>query len=57
MTFPFMPAKSARLWEMLGAPGELADFIWQPGDAATTISPTGWRVTKGEALFPREEKK
>jgi methionyl-tRNA synthetase len=57
MTAPFMPAKAARLWEMLGVPGSLESFMWQPGDAATTISSSGWRVTKGEALFPREEKK
>jgi methionyl-tRNA synthetase len=57
LTFPFMPAKAARLWEMLGAPGTLADFVWRQGDAATIVSPAGWRVTKGEALFPREEKR
>ncbi|HEU4586163.1 MAG TPA: class I tRNA ligase family protein, partial [Gemmatimonadaceae bacterium] len=57
VTFPFIPGKAARLWEMLGAPGELRDFVWQPGGGPEIISPSGWRVTKGEALFPREEKK
>jgi methionyl-tRNA synthetase len=57
MTFPFIPRKAARLWEMLGAPGTLDDFVWRPGDGPALISPAGWRVSKGEALFPREEKK
>jgi methionyl-tRNA synthetase len=57
MTFPFIPGKAARLWEMLGAPGTLGDFVWRPGEGPTIISPAGWRVSKGEALFPREEKK
>jgi hypothetical protein len=42
---------------MLGAPGTLGDFVWRPGEPATIISPAGWLVAKGEALFPREEKK
>ena len=57
MTYPFMPAKATQLWEMLGAPGSLADFVWRPGDPGTIISPSGWRVTKGDALFPREDKR
>ncbi len=57
MTFPFIPAKAACLWQMLGATGTLDDFVWRPGEGAALISPAGWRVTKGEALFPREEKK
>ena len=57
LTFPFMPAKATRLWEMLGAPGALDGFVWRPEAAATLISPSGWSVSKGEALFPREEKK
>lgn len=55
MAYPFMPAKAAQLWEMLGAPGSLASFVWLPGDPATVISPAGWRVRKGAALFPRED--
>ena len=56
LTYPFMPSKAARLWEMLGAAGALESFVWRPGDPPTIISPAGWRVRKGEALFPREEK-
>ena len=49
---PFMPTKAQALWEALGAPGSVHDRRWPtlaPVDAA------GWRVTKGAALFPREE--
>ncbi|HYW50808.1 MAG TPA: methionine--tRNA ligase [Gemmatimonadaceae bacterium] len=49
---PFMPTKAQALWEVLGAPGLVADRRWptlEPVDAA------GWRVSKGEPLFPREE--
>jgi methionyl-tRNA synthetase len=56
MTFPFMPGKAERLWEMLGAPGALGDFVWPPAGGAGLISPSAWRVSRGESLFPREEK-
>ncbi len=56
MTFPFMPAKAAQLWKMLGAPGALGDFVWPPEGGAGLISPSGWRTSRGESLFPREEK-
>ena len=49
---PFMPAKAQALWEALGAPGDVHAQRWPtlaPIDAAS------WRVTKGAALFPREE--
>jgi len=49
---PVIPTKAQALWEALGAPGSVHDCRWPtiaPVDAA------GWRVTKGEALFPREE--
>jgi len=49
---PVMPTKAQALWEALGAPGSVHERRWPtlaPVDAA------GWRVTKGEALFPREE--
>jgi methionyl-tRNA synthetase len=48
--FPFMPTKAAALWSQLGAPGELSA---QRFDGLEAIDATGWRVTKGEALFPR----
>jgi len=49
---PFMPAKAQALWDALGAHGSVRDRQWptlEPVDAAS------WRVTKGDALFPREE--
>ena len=48
---PFMPGKAAELWAALGgeAAGPLdAQRFAAPADAA------GWRVRKGEPLFPRE---
>jgi methionyl-tRNA synthetase len=52
--FPFMPTKSAELWRMLGAPGDVSG---QRFAALSQIDATGWRVQKGEPLFPRAEKK
>ncbi|MCC7053769.1 MAG: methionine--tRNA ligase [Gemmatimonadaceae bacterium] len=49
---PFMPAKAQALWESLGAPGSVHGVSW-PTRAA--VDAAGWRVTKGAALFPREE--
>jgi methionyl-tRNA synthetase len=49
---PFMPTKSQELWESLGGPGEVAS---QRLDALERLDPTGWGVTKGSALFPREQ--
>ena len=51
--FPFMPEKSAALWSQLGAPGRLDD---QRFAALATLGATGWKVQKGDALFPRAEK-
>lgn len=48
---PFMPEKARAVWEQLGAPGEVAT---QRFDALSSLDPTGWRVTKGAPLFPRE---
>ena len=56
MTYPFMPEKAKRLWEMLGASEPLSSFVWRPDEPATTLSPAGWRVSKGEPLFPKEER-
>ena len=49
---PFMPVKAEELWRMLGAPGAAAD---QRLDAVGGIDPTGWRVTKGAPMFPKDE--
>ena len=47
---PFMPGKAEVLWRSLGAPGSVHGFRWND---ASSLDPAGWRVTKGEALFPR----
>jgi methionyl-tRNA synthetase len=49
---PFMPAKSQQLWESLGGPGDVST---QRLSALERLDPAGWRVTKGPALFPREQ--
>ena len=48
--YPFMPAKAQALWSMLGGPDDVGEqrFEW-----LEELDPAGWRVTKGEALFPR----
>lgn len=51
---PFMPEKASDLWQQLGAPGEVHD---QRFDAVDELDPSGWMVTKGAALFPKEQKK
>ena len=48
---PFMPEKAEELWRQLGAPGRVAD---QRFDGVAALDPTGWRVSKGAPLFPRE---
>ncbi|MDA1082198.1 MAG: methionine--tRNA ligase [Gemmatimonadetes bacterium] len=49
---PFMPAKAEALWRTLGAPGTAAGT---PFSALAALSAEGWRVQKGEPLFPRPE--
>jgi methionyl-tRNA synthetase len=49
---PFMPAKAQALWEQLGAPGKVAD---QRFAGLEELDATGWKVRKGEPLFPREK--
>jgi methionyl-tRNA synthetase len=48
---PFIPEKSAELWKQLGAPGR----VDEPGSLGKLIEPKGWRVKKGDALFPKTE--
>jgi methionyl-tRNA synthetase len=48
---PFMPSKSQDLWERLGAPGNVSETTF---DAAKALDPTGWKVRKGDPLFPKE---
>ena len=47
---PFTPAKAEELWARLGGPGRVTDQRFAMLDA---LDPAGWRVTKGDPLFPR----
>ena len=49
---PFMPAKAEALWGALGGPGSAGTTKFVDADR---IDCAGWRVTKGEGLFPRPE--
>jgi len=49
---PFIPGKAQALWSQLGAPGGAGAVGL---DDAASLSVAGWRVTKGEGLFPRPE--
>jgi methionyl-tRNA synthetase len=48
---PFTPTKAEDLWARLGGPGSVHD---QRFDGLASVDPTGWRVTKGAPLFPKE---
>jgi methionyl-tRNA synthetase len=50
MLFPFMPEKAADMWRRLGAPGRVEDQRW---DSLLRLDAAGWRVTKGDPLFPK----
>lgn len=56
MLAPFMPTKAQELWRQLGGPGNVDERRWPAaGDtSAPPLDPSGWRVEKGPALFPRE---
>jgi methionyl-tRNA synthetase len=48
---PFLPAKTAELWRQLGGP----DIVAHQRFATTAaLDVSGWRVTKGDSLFPKE---
>jgi methionyl-tRNA synthetase len=51
LLFPYLPEKSANLWQQLGGPGELSA---QRYSDTISLDPTGWRVAKGEPLFPKD---
>jgi methionyl-tRNA synthetase len=51
LLYPYLPGKSAALWHQLGARGDLGD---QRFADLMALDPTGWTVTRGEALFPKE---
>jgi methionyl-tRNA synthetase len=48
---PFMPGKAQAVWEQLGGPGAVEA---QRLAGLPSLDPSGWRVTKGPPLFPRE---
>ena len=50
LLFPFVPGKAADVWQQLGAPGRIED---QRFDKLMQLDASGWRVNKGEPLFPR----
>jgi methionyl-tRNA synthetase len=49
---PFMPVKAEALWSSMGGAGSVHA---QRFGALAGLDPSGWRVTKGAALFPRPE--
>jgi methionyl-tRNA synthetase len=49
---PVMPGKAEALWQLLGGPGTAAGTTLAAADATDCA---GWRVSKGEGLFPRPE--
>jgi methionyl-tRNA synthetase len=49
---PFMPQKAQALWAQLGAPDSV--HAQRFADLAV-LDATGWRVKKGDALFPKEK--
>ena len=53
---PFLPGKAEALWAQLGGPaaGHPTAAGVRFADLAA-LDPTGWRVAKGEGLFPRPE--
>ena len=49
---PVMPEKAEALWKAIGGPGRAGETQFVTVDR---IDCTGWRVSKGEGLFPRPE--
>jgi methionyl-tRNA synthetase len=50
---PFMPNRAEELWRQLGAPGSVLAHSLAPD--APSPNPAGWRVAKGEPLFPKNK--
>jgi methionyl-tRNA synthetase len=48
---PFMPTKAEVLWAQLGGSGSVHQ---QKFETLDSLDPAGWKVTKGEPLFPKE---
>jgi methionyl-tRNA synthetase len=47
---PFMPEKAQAAWEQIGGPGRVSD---QRFAHLATLEGVGWKVSKGESLFPK----
>ena len=54
LLYPYLPEKSALLWQQVGGPGELSD---QRFASLMSMDCAGWRVTKGAGLFPKDNGK
>ena len=50
LLYPFMPTRAAELWRQVGGPGELGA---QRFANVMNLDAAGWRVTKGDSLFPK----
>jgi methionyl-tRNA synthetase len=51
LLFPYLPDKATELWRQLGAPGEPGAQRFANLGA---LDASGWRVTRGEPLFPKD---
>ncbi len=50
---PVMPERAEELWRQLGAPGSV--HAQRFGAPLAAIDPAGWRVVRGDPLFPKEK--
>jgi len=50
LLYPFVPGKAAELWRQLGAPGRIED---QRFEGLSALDAAGWKVQKGDPLFPK----
>jgi methionyl-tRNA synthetase len=53
LIWPVMPEKAESAWRVMGGIGNLADVRL---DDLATLDTAGWKVTKGQPLFPKSEK-
>ena len=53
LLWPFMPQKSESAWRVMGGIGNLSDIRL---DDLADLDTAGWKVTKGEPLFPKPQK-
>jgi methionyl-tRNA synthetase len=53
LLWPFMPQKAESAWRVMGGIGNLSDIRL---DELANLDTAGWKVTKGEPLFPKPQK-